>query len=159
MQPKHYPAMQFDGNAPTWQLLPQTRLGDRVLYRFYDAERQPLYIGITHTGHARLASHKNRSDWWSLAAYLAISVYPNWSALEEAETAAIRAERPRFNKAKTSWRQRVVLRLDGDPEEVAAELHKIGRPEFIRELAALLAQADRYPQPTPPPTAFLASED
>lgn len=138
--------------------MPETGIGSRILYRFYDAEQQPLYIGITHTGYIRLASHRSRSEWWPLASYVAISEYPDWSALEEAETAAIRAERPRFNKAKTLWRQRVVLRLDADPDEVADELHRIARPEFIRELGLLLTQPDRYPQPTPPPTAFPVEE-
>lgn len=158
MQPKHFPVRRFDRDASTWNLLTETRLGDRVLYRFYDADRQPVYIGITHTGDARLAAHRKRSEWWPLAEFIAVSVYPNWTALEKAETAAIRAERPRFNKAKTLWRQQVVLRLDGEATDVAAELHRIARPEFISELAELLAQPERFPQPEPPPPAQFAGE-
>jgi predicted GIY-YIG superfamily endonuclease len=158
MQPRHFPVRRFDRDAPTRNLLTETRLGDRVLYRFYDADRQPLYIGITHTGDARLAAHRRRSEWWPQAEYIAVSVYRNWAALEEAELAAIRAEHPPFNKAKTLWRQQVLLRLDAAPEAVAAELHRIGRPEFIRELARLLSQPERYPQPVPPPSAFPVEE-
>ena len=151
MQPKHFPVRRFDRDAPTRNLLTETRLGDRVLYRFYDASRQPIYIGITHTGDARLAAHRKRSPWWPLAEYIAVSVYPNWTELEKAERAAIRAESPRFNKTGTSWRQQVVLRLDGEAADAAAELHRIARPEFLSELAELLAQPERFPQPEPPP--------
>lgn len=159
MQPRHFPVRPFDRDAPTRHLLIETRLGDRVLYRFYDADRKPLYIGITHTGDARLAAHRRRSEWWAQVEYIAVSVYPSWAALEEAELAAIRAEGPRFNKAKTLWRQQVVLRLDGDPEEVATELHRIARPTFLSELAALLAQPERFPQPAPPPRLKFPDEE
>lgn len=159
MQPRHFPVRYFHGDAPTRNLLTETRLGDRILYRFYDANRQPLYIGITHTGDARLAAHRRISAWWAEAKYIAVSVYRTWAALEEAELAAIRSEKPRFNKAKTLWRQQVVLRLDGDPEELAAELHRIARPSFVSELAALLAQPDRFPQPVPPPRPRFPDEE
>jgi hypothetical protein len=156
MQAKHFPARRLDRDAPIWNLLTETRIGDRILYRFYDVDRAPLYIGITHTGDARMGVHRRRSDWWPLAEYIAVSVYPNWSSLEEAERAAIRAEHPRFNKAGTRWRQQVLVRLDADPNDVAAELHRIGRPEFLAELAALLDQPERFPQPSPPPPAEFA---
>lgn len=149
---------RFDRDAPTRNLLTETRLGDRVLYRFYDADRQPLYIGITHNGDIRLAAHRRRSEWWPQVEYIAVSVYRNWAALEEAELAAIRAERPPFNKAKSLWRQQVVLRLDGNAGDVASELHRIARPEFISELAALLAQPERFPQPEPPPAVQFADD-
>lgn len=158
MQPRHFPVRRFDRDAPTRNLLTETRLGDRVLYRFYDADQQPLYTGITHTGHARLATHRRCSEWWPLAEYIAVSVYASWAALEEAELAAIRAEGPPFNKAKTLWRQQVLLRLDGEPADAALELHRIGRPEFVQQLARLLSQPERYPQPVPPPAAFPAEE-
>lgn len=157
-EPKHFPARRLDHNAPNWKLLTETRVGDRVLYRFYDANRQPLYIGITHTGDTRIATHRRQSKWWPLAEYLAVSVYPNWSSMEKAERAAIRAEKPRFNKAGTQWRQQVIVRLDADPKDVAEELHRIARPEFLAELAALLTQPERFPQPPPPPPARFADD-
>lgn len=158
MQPTHFPLRRFDRDATTWNLLTETRLGDRVLYRFYDVDRNPIYIGITHTGEARLAAHRKRSEWWPLAEYIAVSTYPTWAELEKAERAAIRAENPRFNKAGKAWRQQVVLRLDGNASDVAEELHRIARPEFISELAELLAQPERFPQPEPPPPAKCADD-
>jgi hypothetical protein len=159
MQPTHFPVRQFDRDAPAWKLLTERRNGPYLLYRFYDGDRQPLYIGITHTGDARLAVHRRRSSWWPLAEYIALSVYPSWASLEEAERAAIRAEMPRFNKAKTQWRQQVLIRLDVDPKDVAAELHRIGRPNFISELADLLARPEEFPQPLPPPPVRFADDE
>ncbi|MFJ6667464.1 GIY-YIG nuclease family protein [Streptomyces sp. NPDC091383] len=157
-EPTHFPVRRLDRYAPNWKLLTESRIGDRILYRFYDADRQPLYIGITHTGDTRIATHRRQSKWWPLAEYIAISVYPNWSSMEKAERAAIRAEKPRFNKAGTQWRQQVIVRLDADPADVAAELHRIARPEFLAELAAHLAQPDQFPQPSPPPPPRFADD-
>src|SRR5947207_2804128 len=78
MQTTHFPARRFDREAPEWLLLPERRAGNDILYRFYDAEQHPLYIGITQTGAARLAAHRRRSEWWPLAEYIAVSVYPDW---------------------------------------------------------------------------------
>ncbi|WP_200309150.1 hypothetical protein [Streptomyces adelaidensis] len=159
MQPTHFPLRRLDRNASTWGLLPERRAGNSLLYRFYDAERQPLYIGITGTGEVRIATHRRRSAWWELAEYIAVSAYPNWPSLAEAERAAIRAEKPRFNKAGTQWRQQALIRLDAEPKGIAEELHRIARPEFVAELAALLAQPEKFPQPSPPPPARFADEE
>lgn len=153
MQPTHLPARTFDRHAPAWKLLSETPSTSYLLYRFYDADRQALYIGITQSGQTRLAEHRRRSEWWPLAEYFAFSAYPDWPSLELAESAAIRTEAPRFNKAGTQWRQQAIVRLDGHPQDVAQELHRIGRPEFISELARLLARPEDFPQFLPPPPA------
>lgn len=163
--PLHIPLRKFDRDARKADLLAPGEIRPEwylnlwpYLYRFYDADRRPLYIGITSCSPLRLDSHRRRSEWWPLAEYLAISVYPTHSAVEDAERAAIRSEKPRFNKQGVQGRANVSIQVRNDPEVAAEQLFREATPEFIAELAALLAQPERFPQPVPPPPARFPRE-
>jgi hypothetical protein len=163
--PMHLPLRQLDRNARTAELL---HLGERrpewwlplwpYLYRFYDAEQQPLYIGISSCHATRLDSHRRRSEWWPLAEYVAISVYPNQADVAEAERAALRHEKPRFNKQGVRGPARIAIQTRKPAEEAAALLFQQADPGFVAQLASLLAQPDWFPQPEPPPSARFAED-
>lgn len=69
-----------------------------ALYRFYDATRGLLYVGITGQPAERWVKHRRSAPWWSDAAYVNVEIFPTeWQALD-AERAAIRSESPQFNK-------------------------------------------------------------
>lgn len=69
---------------------------DTALYRFFDAENDLLYIGITHRLEGRLAQHKRVKPWGEVA-----SITLEWHSSRRdaiaAEVEAIQAERPRWN--------------------------------------------------------------
>lgn len=92
----------FDPHAPSRELATHEESPRFVpvtaLYRFYDAGKQLLYIGITGQPRERWAAHRRKARWWPLAAFVAVEIHPTeWQALN-AERTAIRSEHPSFNK-------------------------------------------------------------
>lgn len=164
--PMHVPLRKLDRGAPTAKLLEPGEERPEwylplwpYLYRFYDADRQPLYIGISSCHATRLNSHRKRSEWWPLTEYIAISAYPTHAAVAEAERAALRHEKPRFNKQGVRGPANIAIYAHGTPEAAATQLFREADPQFVEELAALLAQPERFPQPAPPPPARFADEE
>lgn len=158
--PVHFPLRALCRDAPTNELLaPEWRHPDGVhrlgnlLYRCYDASQQPLYIGLTGCSGVRLDTHRRKSEWWPLAEYIAVSAYATREDLKEAERAALRHERPRFNQVAVQGPANIKIPLHQGAEQAATQLFREALPEFLTELAALLAQPDRFPQPAPPPPA------
>jgi hypothetical protein len=67
-----------------------------ALYRFYDAEGFLLYIGITSNLTRRNKEHAG--DYWSHeVSSTTVAWFADEASAAEAETAAIRAEAPRYN--------------------------------------------------------------
>lgn len=160
----HFPLRKLDRDVPTKQFLapemsrPEWSASYRFdfLYRFYDRDLQPLYFGITAGFPSRWDQHRKRSEWWPLAKHVAVSYYPTNDAVRAAEKAAIRHEKPRFNKQFARWPASVQLRLDRTALTAASQLFREAPPEFIAELADFLTQPDRFQKPEPPPPARLA---
>ncbi|MFI0356157.1 type II toxin-antitoxin system prevent-host-death family antitoxin [Actinomadura sp. 9N407] len=76
-----------------------------VLYRFHDASRRLLYVGIT-TGNprARWRAHQRKSPWWQYVAFVSVEHMPTWKEARAAERAAIRSEDPLHNIAdRPGW--------------------------------------------------------
>jgi predicted GIY-YIG superfamily endonuclease len=69
-----------------------------TLYRFFGSDGALLYIGITSNVRNRWSRHsKHRLDW-QLIASATMEHYPSRAEVLEAEKAAIRSERPLWNK-------------------------------------------------------------
>lgn len=163
--PMHVPLRKLDRDAPNAGLLKPGELRPEwwlplwpYLYRFYDADLRPVYIGISTCTATRISSHRKRSEWWPLAEYIAISVYPSEEAAAKAERAALRHEQPRFNKQGVRGPANISIHTRGPAEEAATLLFRQADPAFVAELATLLAQPERFPQPAPPPPARFAEE-
>lgn len=77
------------------------------LYRFFDADDQLLYVGITKRGRGRWDQHAKDKSWWHLVVRCEVEHYPDRPAAEAAEKAAIQAEHPRFNVVHNGSDQRV----------------------------------------------------
>lgn len=160
--PLHFPLRKLDRDAhPKRFLAPEVEHPEwgraflfDFLYRFYDADLQPVYFGISAGSASRWDQHRKRADWWPLAEYVAVSFYPAYEAVQAAEKAAIRHEKPRYNKQFSRWPASIPLRCDQRAEHAAEQIFRDAPPEFIAELATLLAQPERFPQPQPPPAAF-----
>ena len=70
-----------------------------ILYRFFDAAGDLLYVGITCNPPGRLKGHKTTKSWWSEVANITMERAESRSELKRLETAAIRRENPRYNIA------------------------------------------------------------
>lgn len=79
----------FDHDDPFWQ-------GECWLYRFFDASRSILYIGVSVSVTTRLAAYRRRG-WGELITFAKLEKYPSrWDAMC-AEARAIATEKPPHN--------------------------------------------------------------
>ncbi|MFE2967525.1 GIY-YIG nuclease family protein [Streptomyces sp. NPDC059340] len=161
-EPEHFPARKLDRSAPVRELLQERRGPFNVepfVYRFYSSDRKPLYIGFTHGGAHRWDNHRRESEWWPLAEYVAVSFYGTHAEALTAEMAAIRAERPAFNRQGLVPRKQVLIKFEHGAEAIAAELHQIADPDLVRQLAELLAAPHLFPGSTPPPAPVFPARE
>jgi prevent-host-death family protein len=68
-----------------------------ALYRLFDDSDALLYIGIAYDPTERWKQHTGTSPWWERVARKAVEWHPSRAVAEQAETAAIKSERPRYN--------------------------------------------------------------
>lgn len=68
-----------------------------VLYRFFNATGQLLYVGITMNPPQRFKAHQNDKHWWSEVVGITVERYVSREELAAAERRAIRVERPQHN--------------------------------------------------------------
>lgn len=136
--------------APSW-LHPDDRASrDRhgnaipsgLIYRFYNADRELLYIGQTtnnHTYPGRWTGHKTSSAWWGLVAYYSVDRVPSDPAtLAALEKAAIRSERPRFNKQYAKSAASFKVLASEGPAAIVEQLRTHLLPEDFTELVRVL---------------------
>jgi prophage antirepressor-like protein len=71
-----------------------------MLYRFYGHDGQLLYVGISWRLAERMLQHRRGKSWWSDVEDVKVEQHPSRAAANEAETLAIRTERPLYNIAK-----------------------------------------------------------
>ena len=69
-----------------------------ALYRIRGEENVLLYIGITNSVPLRWNGHMRAQPWWDELRSLTVEWYDSREQAEAAEEAAIRAERPKYNK-------------------------------------------------------------
>ena len=69
-----------------------------VLYRFYSAAGELLYVGITNDPWRRFSQHRSEKDWWAEVSTICQQSFETSEALKYAEKKAIRSENPRYNK-------------------------------------------------------------
>lgn len=75
---------------------------NHVLYRFYSAKGQLLYVGITNDPNRRFTEHGIEKPWWPRVSDIKIERFNSRAELIEAELKAIRTENPRYNRAHAS---------------------------------------------------------
>lgn len=71
---------------------------EQTLYRFFDAEDNLLYVGISVRVEKRFHDHQKRSTWWDEAVYVTFEKFPNRQSVLQAEAEAIQTESPKYNK-------------------------------------------------------------
>lgn len=72
----------------------------QTLYRFYNANRELLYVGITSNAFGRLSGHSKDKNWFTEVSYSTFTHYSSRFDVDQAETRAIVSEKPKYNKAK-----------------------------------------------------------
>lgn len=68
-----------------------------ALYRLYDEDDRLLYVGIAFNPRVRCYHHKKHKPWWPSVARREVEWHDNRRQAEAAESAAIAAEKPRYN--------------------------------------------------------------
>lgn len=76
-----------------------------VLYRFYSATGQLLYVGITANPPMRFKAHRHTKDWWPEVVGITLERYATRGDLANAERRAIQVERPLHNVAHVKRRE------------------------------------------------------
>lgn len=79
---------------------------NQVLYRFFNKNNELLYIGITSNALNRISGHASDKPWFSEVTHATFEHFFSRAAVDAAETRAIRAEFPKYNKAKVLGYQR-----------------------------------------------------
>lgn len=69
-----------------------------TVYRMYDAHGALLYVGCSVLWPTRVGQHSEEKPWWSEVASLTVEHHDTRDAALAAESAAIRVERPAYNK-------------------------------------------------------------
>jgi DNA-binding XRE family transcriptional regulator/predicted GIY-YIG superfamily endonuclease len=69
-----------------------------TVYRLYDAERNPLYVGVTNRGTRRIKEHSLQKEWWSAVDQAAFEHFETLGEALDAEAAQIRSLRPQHNR-------------------------------------------------------------
>ena len=84
-----------------------------VLYRFYSATGQLLYVGITANPPTRFKAHRSTKEWWTQVVGITLENYSTREDLANAERRAIQVERPLHNIVHAKRETTNVIR---DPE-------------------------------------------
>lgn len=95
-----------------------------VLYRFYNADDELLYVGITNNPASRFRVHEGSKQWWDEVDRIELKRYGSREELDAAERLAIRHEKPRYNIVCADPRQAIEARKLGATyslAQVAAE--------------------------------------
>jgi hypothetical protein len=77
-----------------------TAIADGIaLYRVFGEADLLLYVGISNSFGRRWREHAKKQPWWGEMRRLTVDCwYPSRAEAEEAETAAIKADTPKYNK-------------------------------------------------------------
>jgi predicted GIY-YIG superfamily endonuclease len=76
---------------------PTDQRGRTALYRLYDTDGTPLYIGVTDNPDRRFKQHRDTKPWWPQVARKTIEWHPSRAVALAEEAAAIKAETPVHN--------------------------------------------------------------
>lgn len=119
-----------------------------AVYRFYDADGQLLYVGMTCRPEARFRVHQ-KTEWWRQQRSVSVVWRPDRDTAAAEELAAIREEGPLHNLAgrfPTQPRRRALWRpwppqdfSGAVAADVRAEIARAGRPK--PEIRAVLGMA------------------
>jgi ribosomal protein S27E len=74
----------------------KTAASEQTLYRYWAGETL-LYVGISINAYNRAKQHQGNSKWWPEATHVTFEKFSSRQSVEDAEKAAIKAEKPLYN--------------------------------------------------------------
>jgi excinuclease UvrABC nuclease subunit len=83
----------------------------QTLYRFYNAQGEMLYVGITKFFEPRLKQHYKNAEWFFETASVRLEHFKTRQQVEQAETRAIVEEQPLYNIAKNPDKETALDKL------------------------------------------------
>jgi hypothetical protein len=105
-----------------------------AVYRFYDAKRRLLYIGMTTSRpSSRWTWHRKNAEWWQDAAFVSVQWILDGTA-KAVEKAAIQAEQPLHNKQHVRSRSSFMTFTRQGPEAIIEQFRTYLLPEDFAEL-------------------------
>lgn len=75
-------------------------VGPATVYRYFDAERRLLYVGVTQQHLKRRVQHHIRSGWYRLVVDVSFERHPTRYLAVQAERRAIESESPIHNRQR-----------------------------------------------------------
>jgi hypothetical protein len=98
-----------------------------AVYRFFDAENQLLYLGITHDLEKRWGAHERSQPWWLDVVRRQVAWYDTRKEAEHVEVAATATERPRYDRSGKrtdgrEWEDRLALEIDRAVRAVSEDI-------------------------------------
>jgi hypothetical protein len=82
---------------------------NHVVYSYYDSNNTLLYVGFTRNFRTRDIAHKNTSDWYPLVSRVETRKHVSKLGAKKAESNAIFAGVPKFNKGDNHRRNLVII--------------------------------------------------
>jgi hypothetical protein len=96
------------------------------VYRFFDADDQLLYLGITHNLDERWETHERIQPWWLDVVRREFTWYDTRAEAEHIERTATAAEKPRYdrsgNRPGAEVDQRISLEIDRAMDAVSMDI-------------------------------------
>ena len=72
--------------------------GPQQLYRYFNADGDLLYVGISANAFARMTQHQAGAQWWTEIATVTVEWFDSRREVLDAERDAIKSESPIWNK-------------------------------------------------------------
>lgn len=108
IKPEFWRSSDITADDPqSWKEFGTAPLGGTFLYRFFDADGNLLYVGITWNPWVRWRVHRKEKPWWPLVKSVDLHVCKDDNHAREWETWCIRNLDPLYNKHQNRrWHQR-----------------------------------------------------
>lgn len=115
-----------------------------VLYRFYDADDNLLYIGITNNPRVRFSQHNASKHWFKHVTRSTMEHFATRQELEIAEIAAIQSERPKYNLAHAATLDRYQAGSSPRITAPTSDASRFTRPDAIATDTATSQQREQH---------------
>jgi predicted GIY-YIG superfamily endonuclease len=114
--------------------------GPTYLYRHFDAEGKLLYVGISLSAIGRLAQHKTASAWFDDIRNVTIEKFATRSEALDAETKAIKEEKPLHNISQVDmWQRRLqASKIEASEDELLQKVVAFNPMYSLYEAASTL---------------------
>ena len=104
-----------------------------ALYRHYDLIGQLLYVGISLRPFVRLKEHNQTADWYRQVRFTITEWFDDRASALDAEALAIETERPLFNVARNTRREREIIRWAIQDREAREKREERKKRKAVRE--------------------------